>query len=88
MCANIARKQFGHEHGRSRITIPSRPAHGGATVRPQDVSTPKRILIFDHPLRAPPACPRESPWRGRQMRKCEDECKDRCGWSARHSDER
>jgi len=54
MCANIARKQFGHEHGRSRITVPSRPAHGGATVRPQDVSTPKRILIFDHPLRAPP----------------------------------
>ena len=29
MYANIARKQFGHEQGRSRITIPSRPGHGG-----------------------------------------------------------
>ena len=27
--ANIARKQFGHEQGRSGITHPSRPTHGG-----------------------------------------------------------
>jgi len=32
MCANIARKQFGHEQGRSGITYPSRPGHGGAPV--------------------------------------------------------
>jgi len=29
MCANIARKRFGHEQGRSGITNPSRPGHGG-----------------------------------------------------------
>jgi hypothetical protein len=29
MCANIARKQFGHEQGRSGKTNPSRPGHGG-----------------------------------------------------------
>jgi len=31
MCANIARKQFGHEQGRSGITNSSRPAHGGGS---------------------------------------------------------
>ncbi len=31
MCANIARKPFGHEQGRSGITNPSRPGHGGGS---------------------------------------------------------